>query len=142
MGGRLFALFIAAIVITASSQTTISISLKGKVTCKANGKAVAGAVLKLKKFNISVQVLCPPDTDTPGFATENLTKPAETRAISASTKIISSEKVAEELIAGIKKNTFMIIPGFDGKLIYFVKRLFPFVINMVMDSAISKTQKG
>ena len=97
---------------------------------------------ELKKFNISVQVLCPPDTDTPGFATENLTKPAETRAISASTKIMSSEKVAEELIAGIKKNTFMIIPGFDGKLIYFVKRHFPFVINMVMDSAISKTQKG
>ena len=96
---------------------------------------------ELKRYNISVQVLCPPDTDTPGFATENLTKPAETKAISASAKIMTSEEVAKELIAGIKKNTFMIIPGFDGKLTYFMKRHFPFIIDMVMDASINKTQK-
>lgn len=95
---------------------------------------------ELKKFNISVQVLCPPDTDTPGFATENMTKPAETRAISASTRIMSSDDVAKELIAGIRKKTFMIIPGFDGKLTYFLKRHLPFVIDMVMGVTISKTQ--
>ena len=96
---------------------------------------------ELKKYNISVQVLCPPDTDTPGFATENLTKPAETKAISASAKLMSSDAVAKELIEGIRKNTFMIIPGFDGKLTYFLKRHMPFIIDMVMDSSINKTQK-
>jgi 3-dehydrosphinganine reductase len=97
---------------------------------------------ELKKFNISVSVLCPPDTDTPGFATENITKPAETRAISASAKIMSSDAVAKELIDGIRKKTFMIIPGFDGKLTYFIKRHMPFIIGMIMDSAIKKTQKS
>ena len=97
---------------------------------------------ELKKYNISVSVLCPPDTDTPGFATENLTKPAETRAISASAKAMSSDAVAKELICGIRKNTFMIIPGFDGKLTHFLKRFMPFIIDMVMDSAIRKTQKN
>jgi 3-dehydrosphinganine reductase len=97
---------------------------------------------ELKKYNISVSVLCPPDTDTPGFVTENLTKPAETRAISASAKAMSSDAVAKELICGIRKNTFMIIPGFDGKLTYFLKRFMPFIIDMVMDSAIRKTQKS
>ena len=96
---------------------------------------------ELKKYNISVQVLCPPDTDTPGFTTENLTKPAETKAISASAKVMSSDAVAKELIDGIRKNTFMIIPGFDGKLTYFLKRHMPFIIDMVMDSAINKTRK-
>ena len=96
---------------------------------------------ELKKYNITVQVLCPPDTDTPGFATENLTKPAETKAISASAKVMSSDAVAKELIDGIRKNTFMIIPGFDGKLTYFLKRHMPFIIDMVMGSAINKTQK-
>jgi short-subunit dehydrogenase len=96
---------------------------------------------ELKKYKISVQVLCPPDTDTPGFATENLTKPAETKAISASAKAMSSEAVAKELIDGIRKNTFMIIPGFDGKLTYFLKRHMPFIIDILMDSAINKTQK-
>jgi 3-dehydrosphinganine reductase len=97
---------------------------------------------ELKKYNISVSVLCPPDTDTPGFATENLTKPAETRAISASAKVMSSDAVAKELIDGIRKNTFMIIPGFDGKLTYFIKRHMPWIIDMVMDSAIKKTRKS
>ena len=97
---------------------------------------------ELKKFNISVSVLCPPDTDTPGFVTENLTKPAETRAISASTKIMSSDAVAQELIEGIRKNTFMIIPGFRGKLTYFLKRHVPLIIDTIMDSAIKKTQKS
>ncbi len=96
---------------------------------------------ELKKHNISVQVLCPPDTDTPGFATENITKPAECLAISASTKIMSSDAVAKELIDGIQKKTFMIIPGFEGKLSYFLKRHMPFIIDMVMNSAIKKSQK-
>jgi len=97
---------------------------------------------ELKKYNISVQVLCPPDTNTPGFATENLTKPVETKAISASAKIMTSDAVARELIAGIRKNTFMIIPGFDGKLTYFVKRHLPFIIDRVMGAAIRKAQKN
>jgi hypothetical protein len=35
----------------------------------------------------------------------------------------------------------MIIPGFDGKLTYWLKRHFPFIVNMVMDGAIKKVQK-
>jgi 3-dehydrosphinganine reductase len=96
---------------------------------------------ELKKYNISVHVLCPPDTDTPGFATENLTKPAETKAISASAKIMSSDAVAKELMKGLRKNTFMIIPGFDGKMTYFLKRYMPWIVDAVMDSTIKKTQK-
>lgn len=97
---------------------------------------------ELKKHNIFVSVLCPPDTDTLGFATENITKPAETSAISASAKVMSSDAVAKELISGIRKKTFMIIPGFDGKLTYFLKRFMPFVIDIVMTSAINKTRKS
>lgn len=97
---------------------------------------------ELKKYNISVQVLCPPDTDTPGFATENLTKPAETRAISASAKTMSSDAVAQKFIDGIRKNTFMIIPGFSGKLTYFLKRHVPLIIDIIMNSAIKKTQES
>ena len=36
---------------------------------------------ELKKYNISVSVLCPPDTDTPAFEVENRTKHEETKAI-------------------------------------------------------------
>jgi short-subunit dehydrogenase len=87
---------------------------------------------ELKKYNIKVQVLCPPDTETPGFETENLTKPEETKLISGNAKLMTAGQVAKSAITGIKGKTFMIIPGFDGKLTYFMKRHFPEVVDWMM----------
>ena len=97
---------------------------------------------ELSRYKIDVQVLCPPDTETPGFEVENKTKPEETKKISAAAKLLQPEEVAKQAIAGIEGNSFMIIPGFDGKLTYWLKRHFPFIVNMVMDSDIKKVQKG
>lgn len=96
---------------------------------------------ELSRYNIKVQVLCPPDTETPGFEVENQTKPQETKEISKSAKLLQPEEVAKQAIQGMEGNSFMIIPGFDGKLTYWLKRHFPFIVNMVMDSAIKKVQK-
>lgn len=97
---------------------------------------------ELKPFGIHVSVLCPPDTDTPGFAEENRTKPAETRAISGNAKLLSADNVARSLVNGISKNKFMIIPGFDGKMIYLVKRLLPGLVGWIMDRTVAKTQQA
>ena len=96
---------------------------------------------ELSKYNIKIQVLCPPDTETPGFETENKTKPEETKKISETAKLLKPEEVAKQAIKGIESGTFMIIPGGDGKLTYWMKRHFPFIVNMVMDGAIKKVQK-
>ena len=97
---------------------------------------------ELSRYNIKVQVLCPPDTETPGFEVENKTKPEETKKISESAKLLQPEEVARQAIKGMEGNSFMIIPGFDGKLTYWIKRHFPFIVNIVMDGAIRKVQKG
>jgi 3-dehydrosphinganine reductase len=97
---------------------------------------------ELQYQNITVQVLCPPDTDTPGFATENICKPPETKAISANTKIMQPDDVARKLIVGIKRGTFMIIPSADGQLTYFMKRYFPAVVELIMRQGIRKAQKA
>ena len=68
-------------------------------------------------------MLCPPDTDTPGFARENATKPAETRAVSAGASVLSAEQVADALLAGMAKRSFLIIPGREARFAYLVKRL-------------------
>jgi 3-dehydrosphinganine reductase len=95
---------------------------------------------ELSCHNISVQVLCPPDTETPGFEIENQTKPEETKEISKSAKLLQPEEVAKQAIAGIEGNSFMIIPGLDGKMTYWLKRHLPAIVNMVMDGAIRKVQ--
>lgn len=96
---------------------------------------------ELRRYDIVVSVLCPPDTDTPGFANESITKPEETRALSAGRKIMHPDEVARELIEGIRRGTFIIIPCADGKFIYFMKRHFPFIVDLIMRRGISKAQK-
>jgi len=97
---------------------------------------------ELKQHNIAVSVLCPPDTDTPGFAEENKTKPPETKAVSASASIMKPEAVASALIKGMAKGGFMIIPNADGNFTYIMKRLFPWLVDMVTDSQVKNVQKA
>ncbi|HPS94197.1 MAG TPA: SDR family NAD(P)-dependent oxidoreductase, partial [Deltaproteobacteria bacterium] len=96
---------------------------------------------ELRQCNISVALLCPPDTDTPGFATENLTKPEETRVLSKNTKVMQPDDVAREMIRGIRRETFLIIPCLDGKIVCFMKRHFPALVDSVMSREIAKVQR-
>ncbi len=91
---------------------------------------------ELKPWGIKVQVLCPPDTDTPGYAMENLTKPRETKMISSTAKIMTPEQVALALIKGMASERFLIIPGLESRMTYLAKRLFPSLVEWVMDRQI------
>ncbi|MGQ9537004.1 MAG: SDR family oxidoreductase [Actinomycetota bacterium] len=90
-----------------------------------------------RRHGIGVSVLCPPDTDTPGFAVENLTKPLETRAISEGGGLLQPGQVAEALLKGMKKGVFMIGPGSAGSL-YRLKRFFPWLVDIFTERAIKK----
>ncbi len=95
---------------------------------------------ELKPYGIGVSVLCPPDTDTPQLEEENRTKPDETRAISGNVKLMQPDVVAEHLLKGIMKGKFMILPGMMNKLTFLIKRLFPWLVFMIMDSDIKRVQ--
>lgn len=96
---------------------------------------------ELLQYNISVSVLCPPDTNTPGFELENKTKPIETVAISEGGGLMSSEQVADRLIKGLSKGEIMIIPGLSSKTTYFLKRWFPTLLEFIIKRMIRKTQR-
>jgi len=97
---------------------------------------------ELKRYNIGVSILCPPDTETPGFEIENQTKPEETIAISKNAGILSAEQVAVELIKQMRKGKKMIIPGFDAKLTYYLKRYCPLLVDFILDRTVFKTQQN
>lgn len=96
---------------------------------------------EVSRYNIAVSILCPPDTDTPGFEAENKNKPKETKAIAGNAKLLQPEFVANAVLKGIKKKQKMIIPGFDGKMTLFLKRFFPSLVEWIMNSSIQKVQK-
>lgn len=95
---------------------------------------------ELKPQGVGVSILCPPDTDTPGFEVENRRKPPETVAISEGGGVMQPEKVAEVLLKGVRKGKFFICPGSSG-MIFYLKRFFPWLLDLVMDRAIKKTRK-
>ncbi len=95
---------------------------------------------ELKPYNISVSVLCPPDTDTPGFEEESRTKPPETVAISGKVRLVSPEYVANRCIRAVGKKKFMIIPGSMGKFSFFLKTRFPWLLYWIMDRSVNKEQ--
>jgi len=97
---------------------------------------------ELKRYGIRVSVLCPPDTDTPGFELENRTKPEETKAISGTVKLMDPDEVARALIRGVRKGRFMIFANAEGRLIHLLKRLAPSLLDWIIERDIKKVQAG
>ena len=73
--------------------------------------------LELKPLGIRVSIVFPPDTDTPGMANENKTKPYETRE-AFSSKLFSAEDVAKSVLRGMKRGQYVILPGFEANVLY------------------------
>ncbi len=96
---------------------------------------------EMKTYGINVSIAYPPDTDTPQLAYENQFKPFETRAISGSANVMSPDAVAKDILRGIEKGRYMIIPGFEGKMIYHLSRLAGGWTYTILDSIVADARK-
>lgn len=96
---------------------------------------------ELAMEGVRVAVLCPPDTDTPGFERENRTKPVETKAISKSAGVLKPEKVAQELFRGLSKGKFLIVPGTEARLTAWIARHLPLVVQWIMDRSVRNCRR-
>jgi len=93
---------------------------------------------EMKKYNIMISVLCPPDTDTPMLEWEDKIKPKETQAVAGTAGIMSPDDVAKAMIDGMMKKKFIIVPGFNGKFVLCASRLAPSLVEWIMDRQIKK----
>ncbi len=93
---------------------------------------------ELKCWGISVSIVYPPDTDTPQFATENLTKPQETKLITATAKTWSAKSVAKVILRGIERKDFVITPGLEMKLLQVWHSLLSPILNWYFDKIVNK----
>jgi 3-dehydrosphinganine reductase len=96
---------------------------------------------ELEQYHIKVAVLCPPDTDTPGYELENQTKPAETQAISANAKLMSAEEVAKACLRQLEKGNFILLANLESKLTFWLKRFFPGLLYWIMQRDVRRVQK-
>jgi len=95
---------------------------------------------ELKPAGIDVSILFPPDMDTPGFANENKTKPAETLIMSESVGLRTPEEVARTFVKGILKGTYSIHPRGSG-WVWRLNRYVPGVVRMILDHDLRKAMR-
>jgi 3-dehydrosphinganine reductase len=96
---------------------------------------------EMKPLGINVHIVFPPDTETPQLEFEKDLKPPETKAIAGASGVLSAEKVAEEIMNGVKKGKYVIIPGFEGKLIYRAIGILGNLIYPIVDWMVRNAQK-
>ncbi len=63
---------------------------------------------ELKPHGIVVSCAFPPDTDTPGLAAEDRTKPLATKRISEGIRVRSADEVAAAIVRGIERDRFIV----------------------------------
>ncbi|HUH72769.1 MAG TPA: SDR family oxidoreductase [Chitinophagales bacterium] len=95
---------------------------------------------ELEPQGIKIAVLCPPDTDTPGYHEENKTKPAETIAISSNSKLISAEIVARNTLKELEKGRFIILVNLESKLTWLLKKWMPNFLFRWIQKEVYKVQ--
>lgn len=90
--------------------------------------------------NISVSVLCPPDTLTPGFEEENKTKPREISILSKTVRAMKPEDVARVFLKKIIKREFIVNCNLDSWIIYRLKSCAPEIFHKIFMSKLKKAK--
>lgn len=96
---------------------------------------------ELKSRCVTVSVLCPPDTLTPGYEKENKTKPYETLELSKSIRSMKPEEVAKRYVKALAKGTFLITVNFESYMYYRLHGCFPETMRSIIDWMIKGYQK-
>ena len=95
---------------------------------------------EMKLYNIGVSLVYPGDTDTPQLAYEKQFKPVETQTLTGTTSMMTPEAVAGEILKGIKRGQFTILPGLESKLIYRVGGLIEDGIHPIIDMIVTRAK--
>jgi len=107
---------------------------------------------ELKPLGINVSIAFPPDTDTPQLAYEREYQPPETKALAGVASLISPtwednstlmspEEVADSILDQVERGSYMILPGFEMKLLYWGSSLLGSGIYPILDWLIARAQR-
>ncbi|MGB5217858.1 MAG: SDR family oxidoreductase [Smithella sp.] len=103
------------------------IGMFGYTTYSATKYAIVGLSeclrSELKRFNIAVTLVCPPEVKTPFIEEEAKTLPSEARPLKNLAGLLTPEKAAKAIVRGIRKKKFLVVPGIAAKSLYFWHRM-------------------
>jgi len=96
---------------------------------------------ELKPAGVAVTIVYPPDTDTPQLTEENLTKPAETRALTAAGGLWTADAVARVTLDGMRRGKFSITPGAQLTALSWLHSLIAPILRWSFDRTTARTAR-
>ena len=88
---------------------------------------------ELKPTGVGVTIVYPPDTDTPQLVEENLTKPVETKALTAGGGLWTADDVARLTLKAVQRGRFAVTPGFQITALAWLHSILAPVLNWSFD---------
>ena len=98
--------------------------------------------MELRPRGISVSLVLPPDTDTPGYQREQEFNPPELVALAGNAGLLSAGSVARSILRGIARGRFRIVPGFQNRAVLWITRHFPALARVTMDWIVARSKRG
>jgi 3-dehydrosphinganine reductase len=96
---------------------------------------------ELKPLGLRVSIVFPSDTDTPQLAYEAPFKPPETKALAGNVKVMSPEAVAKITLQQAARGRYIILPGLENNLFYWLNGHLGNAVYPVMDWLIARARK-
>jgi 3-dehydrosphinganine reductase len=93
---------------------------------------------ELNPKGIHVSVVFPPDTKTPQLEYEQPYKPPELAYLDNFSSVVTPEWVAQIILKGIAKKRYLILPGWDTKLIYWLNNILGGGVYKIMDWLVAR----
>lgn len=94
---------------------------------------------ELKRMNIDVSLVCPPEVETPLIVEEAKTLSPESRALKSMAGLLTVEQAGKAVVKAVKGNQFLTIPGVMANATYLLLKLFPGKLSRsVQDFVIKK----
>lgn len=97
---------------------------------------------ELKPQNIMLHLVCPGEFQSPMVDDLNTYRTHENKAVTQTVPVLSLDRVADDVMTGLLKNRYLIIPGRMARLIEIASRWFPALTRWVTDLKISRIYKG
>jgi 3-dehydrosphinganine reductase len=95
---------------------------------------------ELKPHGLRVSIAYPPDTDTPQLAYENRFKPPETKALGSSGGTMQPEAVARSILRGVERRRYLLLPGLEAKVLFWVAGALGPLAFPVMDLVVARAR--
>lgn len=97
---------------------------------------------ELKPHGIVVACAFPPDTDTPGLAAEDATKPLATKRISEGIRVRSTEEVAKAIVRGIERDRVVVTADATSAFLARTSGLIAPFVRRSMDRHVRKAPRA